>query len=257
MAEEWVKSARREARAAFDARFEVEVELGALKENHSKMAEQLKETLRAKDSAKAGLMTTEKQFENIRKQLHYTEINLATKKQLVMELREELRKAREAAQLLKEVAKAEKQTAYTLRIEETQARLTAEFSVVARDYCDIAWGKALDVVRVPADSGLKRPKSIYYDPEIRKLSDPNSSHPKQVTQVSQLPKVDQVPPTPLEVPKDSHQDAGKGKEVNTFKGKDKGQDKKKNSSNPTEKASDTAVSQPDQAADPGVPKTKA
>ena len=38
MAENWVKSARSEARAAFDARSEVEVELGALKENHSKMA---------------------------------------------------------------------------------------------------------------------------------------------------------------------------------------------------------------------------
>ena len=37
MAEDWVKSARSEARAAFDARSEVEVELGALKENHSKI----------------------------------------------------------------------------------------------------------------------------------------------------------------------------------------------------------------------------
>ena len=71
------------------------------------------------------------------------------------------------------------------------------------------------------------------------------------------PEADQVLPAPLEAPKDSHQDAGKGKEVETLKGKDKGQDKKKNSSNPTEKASDTAVSQPDQTADPGVPKTKA
>ena len=52
-------------------------------------------------------------------------------------------------------------------------------------------------------------------------------------------------------------DLSKGKEVETLKGKDKGQDKKKNSSNPTKKASDTAVSQPKQAADPGVPKTKA
>ena len=142
-------------------------------------------------------------------------------------------------------------------MEETQARLTEEFSVVCRDYCDISWGKALDVAGVPSDSGLRRPKSIYYNPEIRELSDPNSSHPEQATQVSELPKVDQVPPAPLEVPKDSHQDDGKGKEVETLKGKDKGQDKKKNSSNPPEKASDTAISQPDQAADPGVPKTKA
>ena len=33
-----MKNTRREARAALDARSEVEVKLGALKENHSKMA---------------------------------------------------------------------------------------------------------------------------------------------------------------------------------------------------------------------------
>ena len=108
MAEEWVKNARSKARVALDARFETEVELGALKENHSKMAEQLKEAVRARDSAEAGLKTTEKQFEEIWKQLHYTKINMATKKQLVTDLREELRKAREAAQLHKEAAEAEK-----------------------------------------------------------------------------------------------------------------------------------------------------
>ena len=73
-----MKSARSEARAAFDARSEVEVELGTLKENQSKMAKQLKEAVRARDSTEAGLKTTEKQFEDIRKQLHYTKINLAT-----------------------------------------------------------------------------------------------------------------------------------------------------------------------------------
>ena len=67
MAEEWVKNARSEARVAFNARSEVEVELSALKENHSKMAEQLKEAIKARDSAEAGLKTTEKQFEDIRK----------------------------------------------------------------------------------------------------------------------------------------------------------------------------------------------
>ena len=80
---------------------------------------------------------------------------MATEKQLVTDLREELRKAREAAQLLKEVAEAEKQVAYTLGMEETQARLTEEFSAVARDYCDISWGKALEVARVRADFGLR------------------------------------------------------------------------------------------------------
>ena len=169
MAEDWVKGARNEATAAFDAWSKVEVELGALKENHSKLAEQLKEAVRVRDSAKAGLKTTEKQFEDIRKQLHYNEINLAIEKQLVMKLCEELRKVREAVQLVKGAAEVEKQAAYTLGVEETQARLTEEFSAVCRDYCDISWGKALNVARVPMDFDLRQPESIYYDPEIHEL----------------------------------------------------------------------------------------
>ena len=168
------------------------------------------------------------------------------------ELCEELRKAREAAQLVKEAVEAKKQTAYTLRVEETQAKLTEEFFAVCRDYCDIFWGKTLDVAGVPLDFDLRRPESIYYDPEIRKLSGPDSFYPGQASQVSVQPKADQVPPAPLEVPKDSNQDAGKGKEIETLKGKDKGQDKKKNSSNPIEKASNTAISQLGQTADLGV-----
>ena len=68
--------------------------------------------------------------------------------------------------------------------------------------------------------------------------------------------MDQVPLAPLEFLVDSHQDTGKGKEAETLKGKDKGKDKKKNSSNPAEKALDTAISQPEQTADPGAPKMK-
>ena len=91
-----------------------------------------------RDSAEAGLKTTEKQFEEVRKQLHYIEINMAMEKQLVTELCEELHKAREAAQLFKEAVEAEKQAAYTLGVQETQGKLTEEFSAVARDYCDIS-----------------------------------------------------------------------------------------------------------------------
>ena len=192
------------------------MELGALKENHAKMAEQLKEAVRARDSAEMGLKTMERQFEEVRKQLNYTEINMATEKQMVTELREELRKAREAAQLFKEAAAAEKQAAYTLGVQETQGRLTEEFSAVARDYCDISWGKALDVTGIPADSSLRRPESIYYNLDIRELSGPSSSLLEQPAQVSEVPKVDQVPPAPVEASMDSHQDAGKGKEAKTL-----------------------------------------
>ena len=137
MAENWVNKAHSEARAAFDARSEVKVELGALKEKQFKLAKQMKEAVRARDNAVAGLKTIEKQVEDLRKQLHYNEINLAIEKQLVMELRKELKKAREVIQLVKEVAEAEKQAAYTLRVDETQARLTKELTTVCRDYCSI------------------------------------------------------------------------------------------------------------------------
>ena len=110
-------------------------------------------------------------------------------------------------------------------MEETQARLTKEFSVVARDYCDISWGKALDVARVLADFGLRWPESIYYNPKICELLDPSSSLPEQAAQVSEVPKADQVPLAPVEASMDSHQDTGKGKEVETLQGKDKDKDK--------------------------------
>ena len=101
------------------------------------MADQVKKALQDKASAEAGLKTTEKQAETLRSELHLYEINLETERQVVKELREELRKAREATQLLKEAAEAKKQASYALGVQETQSRLTEEFSTVARDYCDI------------------------------------------------------------------------------------------------------------------------
>ena len=172
-------------------------------------------------------------------------------------LREELQKAREAAQLAKEAAKAKKQAAYTLGVEETQARLTEELSAVCREYCDISWGKALDVAGVPVGFDLRRPESIYYDPEIRKLLGPNSFHPEQATQASKQSMADQAPPAPLEVPKESNQNGGQGKKAKDLKGMDKGQDQKKTSSDPKDKAPDTATSQLGQTADPVVSKTTA
>ena len=58
--EDWVKNARSEAKVAFNAQSEVEVELGALRESQAKLSEQLKEAVRARDSSEAGLKTTEK-----------------------------------------------------------------------------------------------------------------------------------------------------------------------------------------------------
>ena len=112
------------------------------------------------------------------------------------DLREELQKVREATQLAKEEAEAEKQAAYTLEVEETQARLTEEFSAVCREYCGISWGKALNAIGLPVDSDLRRLESVYYDPEIRELPGPNSSHPEQAPPTLTQPLVDQAPLPP-------------------------------------------------------------
>ena len=132
-----MKDSREETRAAHDARETAEAHLGALKDKQAQMAEQVKQALQEKASAEASLKTTEKQAEGLRKELHYCEINLATEKQTVKDLCEELHQAREAVKLLKEAAEAEKQASYALGVQETQSRLTEEFSTVARDYCDI------------------------------------------------------------------------------------------------------------------------
>ena len=76
MVEDWVKDACSEAKAEFNARSEVERELGALKEGQAKLSKQLKEAVRARDSSEAKLKNAEMQAEKQRKQLHYTEINL-------------------------------------------------------------------------------------------------------------------------------------------------------------------------------------
>ena len=60
----------------------------------------------------------------------------------------------------------------------------------------------------------------------------------------------QVPPALREVPTDSRPEAGQGKEVEAPQGKNKSKNKGK------DKASDTTISLPEQAANPGAPKVK-
>ena len=81
------------------------------------------------------MKTAETQAEDQRKQLYTTQINLATKKAVVLDLKVELQKAQEASKVAQEAAKAAETAAYERGILETKARLTAEVTVVCRDYC--------------------------------------------------------------------------------------------------------------------------
>ena len=98
------------------------------------------------------MKNAKKQVEDQQQKLHVTEINLATEKQAVLDLKASLQKAKEEIQLAKEAVETEKRAAFQLGVEETQVRLAEELSEVCRDYCSITWDKALNVAGVLADS---------------------------------------------------------------------------------------------------------
>ena len=86
---------------------------------------------------------------------------------MVLDLKAELQKAQKALKVAKDVAKAAKAVAYEREVLETEARLTAEVTVVCEDYCAETYYQALDWVGVPADSDLKRADQVYYLEDIK------------------------------------------------------------------------------------------
>ena len=140
-----------------------------MKEENKDLPSKLAAEERERKSAQAGLKNAEAQAEDQHEFIYQTEIELATLRQLVLDLRAELQQAKEAAQLAREVVEAEKQAFYTLGMEETIARLTEELAKVCRDYYNATWDETLNVVGVPADSTWRQLGSIYYHPHIRKL----------------------------------------------------------------------------------------
>ena len=137
MAKEWVKSKSNQDRAKAQSRSEVEKALGALKDEHAELTNRLTVAERERNSALSSLKNAETQTDDQRKMLYTMEIELATEKQQVVDLKAELNKAKEAAQLAKEALEAEKNASYLLGVEETQVRLAEELSKVCKEYCDV------------------------------------------------------------------------------------------------------------------------
>ena len=106
----------------------------ATKEENKELLSKLTTEERERRNAKAGLKNAQTRAEDQRKLLYQTKIKLATSRQLVLELRAELQKAKKVAQLAREAVEAEKQASYALGVEETQAKLTEELAEVCRDY---------------------------------------------------------------------------------------------------------------------------
>ena len=77
--------------------------------------------------------------------------------------------------MAKEAAKAAEAAAYKRGVLETEARLTAEVTVVCKDYCVETYFQALDLAGIPADSNLRRADQVYYPEDIRE--DPTALPP--------------------------------------------------------------------------------
>ena len=133
MAEEFCRGNRSRAEAKTQTRTEMEKTLGSLKHDHLELTEKFKESEQRRKSAEAGLKSAETQAEDQRKELYSTQINLATEKQAVLDLKialqkaeDELRRVKEEAQLIQEATEAEKNASRQLGVQETEARLSEE-----------------------------------------------------------------------------------------------------------------------------------
>ena len=90
MAKEWVKDARNNVKNMVYLRLETEKALGAAKEENRELLSKLIVEERERRSIEAGLKNAQTQAEDQRKLLYQTEIELATSRQLVMDLKVDL-----------------------------------------------------------------------------------------------------------------------------------------------------------------------
>ena len=136
---EWVWNAHDEVNVEAHSQANAEKVLGALKEKHKKLTNKLKEEYKERLSAFASLKTAKAQAEDQRKLLYTTEIELATQKQFVMDLKAELQKVKdepkEAAQVAKEATTAVEIASYERGVEDTENRLAEEVVGVCRESC--------------------------------------------------------------------------------------------------------------------------
>ena len=188
------------------SRIAAEKATGTLRLEKDRLNKEVKDALKARDSA--GLKTTTQQAEDMRKQLHMSEINLATEKQMVSDLKAELSKAKEAARLAREAAEAAVAASYKRGVADTETKLTKEVATVCRDYIAMSWGVALDRAAVPADSNLWKIKNIFFPEDIRKIpglvppEEPVSA--KATTSDSLIPEAEEVqPPAKDKSPEDT------------------------------------------------------
>ena len=104
VAKEYYRNNRNLAEAEAQSRAEVEKSVGSLKQENLELSEKFKEVERGRKSALVGLKNAETQAKDQCQKLFVTEINLATERQTVLDLKAALQKADEELRLAKEEA---------------------------------------------------------------------------------------------------------------------------------------------------------
>ena len=200
VAEKWVRNAHNKFDAKSQSWCEVKKALGIANHEKTQLVEKIKAAKSARQTAEAGLKNAEAQAEDQRKQLYTTQINLVTKKATVLDLKAELQKVQEALAVAKEATKAAKAAAYEHGVVKSEARLTAEVTVVYRDYCVETYYEALDRAGVPTDSDLRKANKVYYPKDIRE--DPTAFPPPAALPLSppEQPLTTQDPSQGIEIP---------------------------------------------------------
>ena len=242
MAEDWVRSATNSLNVEIQNRHDVEKALGMANHEKTQLAKKLKVVENGRKSVEAGLKNAEAQAEDRRKKLYTTQLNLATEKAAVLDLQSKLQRVEEALKVAQEAAITAETSAYERGVLETERRLTAEVTVVCREYCAETYNQALNRVGIPADSDLRRTDQVYYPEDLRE----NTTTPPPPT-ILPLPPLDeslpaQKPSQDTEVPIGVEKEKNgavvvswteeKAKEKK--KGKEKGQNKA--DANPSEDA---------------------
>ena len=99
LAEDWVRSANNSLNVEIQNWHKVEKTLGVANHEKTQLAEKLKAAESVRKSAETGLKSAEAQSEDQRKELYTTQLNLATEKAAILDLRSKLQKAKEALKL--------------------------------------------------------------------------------------------------------------------------------------------------------------
>ena len=113
------------------------------------------------------MRNAEAQAEDQRKELYTTQLNLATEQAAILDLKAKLQKAEEEFKAALEATTAAKNLAYKRGVLETEARLTAEVTVVCREYCAETYNQALDRAGIPVDSDLRKVDQVYYPEDLK------------------------------------------------------------------------------------------